>query len=72
MHPPKHFPFSSHSTPKDNFHEPLSQHYATRSGMAVTSMWQAGWLISKSLCISWLHQRKIAVYTVKDLIIHCK
>jgi len=34
MHPPKHFPFSLHSTPKDNFHETLSERYATRLGMA--------------------------------------
>jgi hypothetical protein len=73
MHPPERIPFSLHSTSKVNFHETLSEHYATTLGMPVTSIWQTGWSISKSLCISWLHNRKIAVNTVKDLtIFHCK
>jgi len=49
MHPPERFPFSLHSTRKDNFHETLSEHYATRLGMAVTSISRTGWSISKSL-----------------------
>jgi hypothetical protein len=72
-HPPERFTFSLHSTSEVNFHETLSEHYATRSQMAVTSIWQTRWSISKSLCISWLHKRKTAVNTVKYLtIIHCK
>jgi len=56
MHPPKCFPFSLHSTPKENFHETLSEHYATRLGMAVTFIWQTGWLVSELLCVSFMRE----------------
>ena len=57
INPPDHFPFALHSTPKDNFHENLSEHDASRVGMAVTSIWQTRWSISKSLCVSFTREK---------------